>query len=529
MSRRKRRLRGSTESIAVVILVAVGLVLLNAISARVFTRLDLTEGKIYTLSNSSRTVLSRLDDIIRIEAYFRKKSPPPVERVKQHVEDLLAEYVAYAKGNLRVEWIDPIGNPQQEARARSLGIPEVQIQGIERDEAKIIRGYMGLAILFEDRTEIVPLNLSTATLEYQITSAILKISTRERLKVGILSPSNQEQADSLQLLHQGLRQQYDVVDVTLAGEEDSIPENLDTLIVVGVQELSERGKWEIDQFVMRGKRVFFLADAVEVPTGSMTAYPRSASYAELLQHYGITVNSDLVLDASSALARLNTGAFGVYMQYRFWVKVIPDGFNQDNPAVSELTSLVLPWTSSISISAVAKEQTVELASSTEQAWVQEGFFNLSPNQRFGQMAGNFRKVPLAVVLTGKLGSFYRGQAPPAGVTPGQGGQPDRLDESVTESQLVVVGSSRWATDFFVQQYPTNLAFLLNCVDWLTLGPDLIEVRSRGGVDRPLEPLDEDVRVLLKFFNVVLMPGAVVLFGIVWYLIRRRARRMVEAF
>lgn len=529
VSRRKRRVRGSTESIGVVILIAMGLVLLNAIAMRLFTRLDLTQDKIYTLSSSSRTVLSRLDDIINVHVYYKEMPPPQFMRVRQQVGDLLEEYLAYAKGMLRVEWIDPIGNPELEQRARSLGLQPVQMQAIERDEARIAVGYMAIVVMYEDRREIVPLGMSTANLEYQLTSAILKVSTTESLTVGIVAPSNPDQASGLNFLHRSLEQQYHVLDVSLEGEEASIPEEVSTLVLVGSPVLSDRGKWEIDQFLMRGKRAMFLVDAVEVPQASLNAYPSPPSYDDLLRHYGVSVHSDLVLDASSARAPFSSGAFQVMVKYPFWVRVIQNGFDRENPVVNELGSLILPWTSSVKALPLETTEVVTLASSTEQAWVQEGYFNLAPTQPFQEMGGNLRVVPLAVAVTGKLKSFFEGQDPPLGVIVGQEGQGERLDASTTDTQILVVGCSRWVTDFFLNMFPNNLTFLLNSVDWLTLGPDLIAVRSRGGLDRPLGPVDEGTRTLLKLFSIAVMPGVVILFGVVWSLIRRRARRLVEVF
>lgn len=529
VSRRERRLRGTTESFGLVVLVAAGLVLLNAVSSRIFYRLDLTEDRIYTLSPSSRSILQRLDDLVNIQVFFSDNLPPQAQPLRQQVEDLLGEYVAQARGKLAVEWLDPVENPKHEERAQYLGIPPLQMQSIEGDKAEIVRVFLGLAVLYEDRKEVMPMVRSVENLEYDLTAAIFKVTNKEQRTLGLVSPASREQGEGLGYLRQQLEQQYRVADVSLAGEGASIPPEVNTLVVVGSPEVSDRGRWEIDQFVMRGGRAFFLADAVEVPPGTMQAFPRAAPYADLLRHYGAGVNNDLVLDVSSAIAPFQRGPLRLFVDYPLWVKVIRDGFDRQNPAVSELEVLVLPWTSSLEVKAPEGVQAVTLATTTDKAWVQEGFFNLSPGPMLGEMAGERRRVPLAAALVGKFKSFFVGQAPPAGATPGQGGQPARLDAGAAESQIVVVGSSRWVTDYFVSQSPPNLTFALNVVDWLTLGPELIAVRSRGGTERPIEPLDQPTKTLLRAVNVGLMPAAVVAFGLFWYLLRRRARRLVEAF
>jgi len=529
MTRRQRRVRGTTESIGLIVLIGLGLVLLNAVGARLFTRLDLTAGRVYTLSAASRQVLDRLDDVINVRVYFSTNVPPQVLALRQQVEDLLSEYVAHAHGRLQVEWIDPLGDPELEQKAIALGIPMLQMQSIKGDEAQIVNGFMGLAVLFEDRKEVLPVVQSIANLEYDLTSAILKAASKEPKTVGLVSPASEEQSQGLTVLRRGLEQQYRAIDVTLSGDSATLPAQVNTLVVVGSPEVSDRGRWELDQFVMRGGRALFLADGVEVPPGTMQAFPKGPPYADLLKHYGVTVNNDLVLDPSSALAPFDARGFRVVIQYPFWVKVIRGGFAEDNPTVSGLESVVLPWTSSLDAKPAEGVKSTALLTSTDKSWAQEGFFNLSPNQPWKELTGMQRRLPLAVALQGKFKSFYAGQPPPAGATPGQGGQPPRLDACAADTQLVVVGSSRWATDFFVQQFAANRVFLLNQIDWLTLAPELIAVRSRGGLERPLRPIDEGMKALLRFFNVGLMPFVVVLFGAVWYLVRRRSRRLVEAF
>jgi gliding-associated putative ABC transporter substrate-binding component GldG len=529
VSRRRRRLRGTTESLGLVVLVALGLIFLNGVSARVFARLDLTQGRIYTLGASSRSILSRLDDIITVQVFFSTNLPPQLKPLRQQVEDLLGEYVAHARGRLRVEWVDPLSSPELEQRAQFLGIPALQMQSIKGDEAQIVRGFMGLAVLFEDRKEVLPVVRQTSNLEYELTAAIVKVSSREQKVVGLVAPASEEQREGLRFLREDLGKQYRLSEVSLSGETASIPSDVATLLVVGSPEVSDRGRWEIDQFLMRGGRALFLADGVEVPPGSMQAYPRPAPYNEMLKHYGAVVGGDLVLDVSSAMAPFDTGVFRVVMQYPFWVRVLPDGFAEDNPAVSELETLVLPWTSTVEAKPPEGVSATVLARSSPQAWVQQGFFNLNPQQPFLQMAGERKQVPLAVALAGRFKSFYAGKTPPGGATPGQNGQPPRLDEAQSDTQVVVVGSSRWATDYFLQQFAPNRLFLLNAVDWLTLGPELISVRSRGGTERPLEPVDEKMRTLLKTVNVALMPALVVLFGAAWYVLRRRSRHLVESF
>ena len=85
---------------------------------------------------------------------------------------------------------------------------------------------------------------------------------------------------------------------------------------------------------------------------------------------------------------------------------------------------------------------------------------------------------------------------------------------------------------------TALIFFLNTVDWLTLGDALIGIRSQTITDRPLQiktrsgefrEVSEIEKNFIKYLCTVGIPLLVVIFGLVRYLLKSRAKRMVEAF
>ena len=84
-------------------------------------------------------------------------------------------------------------------------------------------------------------------------------------------------------------------------------------------------------------------------------------------------------------------------------------------------------------------------------------------------------------------------------------------------------------DQFAQQYPQNLTFMENAVDWCTMGDVLIGIRSRAGAVRPLRPLSDGARTAVKFANLLGVPLLVVMGGLGWLAFRRRTRRALERF
>jgi ABC-type uncharacterized transport system involved in gliding motility auxiliary subunit len=90
-----------------------------------------------------------------------------------------------------------------------------------------------------------------------------------------------------------------------------------------------------------------------------------------------------------------------------------------------------------------------------------------------------------------------------------------------ETSILVVGTSRLARPEFLRQFPENSAFLLNAVDWMTLGPDLIGIRSRSADERLIAPVSEQAKTFIKVVNIVGVPLLIALLGILRLNARRR--------
>ena len=246
------------------ILVVFGIVaLINFLSSRRFIRADLTAEKRYTISQSTKKVLKRLDDIVTIDAYFSRQ-PARVAQIRQSVRDMLEEYRAFSK-NLQINFIDPAAEDEAEKqKLRFMGIPEVQVNVIEKDKAEVANVYMGIAILYADKKEVLPVVQTTANLEYDLTSAILKVTSKEVKTIGFLTGHDEIDVfdQAFGPLRQELSKQYDVRKVPIdAGK--AIDPDVATLVIAGPKkELTEREKYEIDQFIMRGGRALFLIDPI---------------------------------------------------------------------------------------------------------------------------------------------------------------------------------------------------------------------------------------------------------------------------
>jgi len=528
-SHTSRRLKYSTNYIVLVLIILGILAVLNFFFLRHFTRIDLTQDKRYTLTSSTREVLTNLDDIINIKLYFSKKLPPYLVNLKREVTDILDEYKAYSGGNFSIKSIDPTENPKLQQELRFIGIPQVQLNIVEKDQLQLTNVYFGIAIFYADKKEVIPFVNDTRNLEYDLTSSILKVTRTETKVVGIFTGKEHNLSEDYQAAKQLLESQYKVEQVELT-EGEPISADIDTLIIAGPHELKDVQKYEIDQFLMRGDKIVFLVDTADIKEG-LKASSFKPGIDDLLEHYGIKVEQNMILDRSNAPAAFRSGFMTFRIPYPFWVKVISKGFSPDNPAVSNLESLVLPWTSSLKTleGKIAGLTITELAKSTPYAWERKGFYILDPQQQFYSPGIKTESYLLALSASGKFKSFYTDKPVPTAEKEKDKEKTEIQKETIKESpdtQIIVIGNSRFLTNDVISQFRDNQVFFLNIIDWLTLGEELIGIRSRGATDRPLKETTEHIKTLIKYINMFGIPILLIMFGLICFYLRRRKKKRV---
>ena len=500
------------QSWAGILAVLVILITVNLLAGRFPLRADLTENKEHTLITSTRNLLHRLYDFLNIKVYFSRDLPSYMATLDRQVKDLLDEYSAAGDGRVLVEFIDPDSDPALAQSVQMMGIPKLQLSQYQEERAEVTTAFLGIAVQYEDKTEVVPVVQNINRLEYDLTSAVLKASS-ERKQVGLAAGVN---AESFRGVEQILSEQYDVVPVDPSAQE--ISEEITTLILLDDDTLTDQALYRVDQFVMRGGRLLYLAPAVTVDLATLQARPRPLRAAKLASAYGLQVPSTLVVDAQAPLVSFDVGfVLPLSVRYPWFVQVISEGMDPENPITSDLQSMVFPWTSPVLADSSAGEVQV-LARSSERSFAKGAPWVLNPQSQITPPEV-FESQPVAVALRGSFTSAFAGEPVPGDSL---GVEPPGLQEGM-ETQMVVVGSTHFADNRFLSQYQTNTLFLANAVDWMTLGDDLIAIRSRASVSRPLREVDEDKRGMLKLLAWIPVPVLVVLFGLVRARIRRNRR------
>ena len=536
-----KQIKYGGNTLAFVVLIFGILALINFLSTRRFIRADLTEDKRYTISKATKNVLDTLDDIVTITAYF-STTPAEVARIRRDVRDVLDEYNAFSN-KLQIDFVNPADFEEaQKQELRFKGIPEVQINVVKKDKAEIANVYMGISIGYSGKEETLPIVRSTSNLEYELTSTILKVTTKEAKTVGFLTGHDafdinaQNHQQFRQLLDKNGQGQYNVTSVSLQ-DGTAVDDTVTTLVIAAVkQPLTEREKYELDQFIMRGGRAIFLVDSIQIPPGTLQGTPLSTGLNDLLAHYGAKLGNNLLIDRRfHDNARFQQGFMTVFQPYPYFVKIVKSNFSTEHTVTNQLEALTLPWTSSLEVIPKENVTATTLAKTSEFGQTLQGYYNLMPD--FPIPNAETQAYPVALALEGKFKSFYADKEIPTAVTdtatspddsetpvPPQDTEAQTTIPESAQTQIVVVGTAQ----FLTQMRPDGINFFLNTVDWLTLGDTLIGIRSHAITDRPLREASEIEKNFIKYLCTVGVSFLVIIFGLVRYFLKRRTKRIVES-
>src|SRR5258708_4155013 len=230
-------------------------------------RLDLTETRLYTLSEGTKKILGKIDEPVTIRLYFSPRlgrEIPLYSNYHARVRDLLDEYASLSAGKLKTEYYDPTPFSDVEDRAVAY-----RLQGVPL-EAGGEQVYFGLAgTNSTDDEEIIAFFQPERErfLEYDLTKLVYNLANPKRRQVGLLSalpiagaamPRIPGQMPAPWVVVDQIRQNFPLRQ--FGSDTANIPADLDLMMVVHPKELSEDGQYALDQFVLRGGRALIFVD-----------------------------------------------------------------------------------------------------------------------------------------------------------------------------------------------------------------------------------------------------------------------------
>ncbi|MBK7254727.1 MAG: Gldg family protein [Ignavibacteria bacterium] len=503
------------------------IIVINIISKRVFTRVDLTKNKSYTLSPISKDVVSNLDDKLLVKAYFSNNLPPPYNNLRRQVQDLLDDYRSYSGGNMNYEFLNPTSEGEGEGNeldkeAQKYGIQPVQIQAMDNDKLEVKRAYLGLVFLYGGKQEVIPVVQTAENLEYDVTGIIKKMKTTEKKKVGFVSGHGEVELSKLNQIQTVLNQQYDVSSVNLKSVAVIDPAISALIIMAPKSGFSESDKFKLDQFIMNGGNVAFLIDRIapnfqqQVVMGNEI----NVNLSDLLLNYGINIKLDLIRDLQCSAVQIQSQiGFPISVNYPFFPVIT--NIAKNNPAFNNIKSVVLTFASSIDTNNenAKKVSITPLLTTSDKSGEVEGFFflNLEQFQNMTKKGADslFSQKGFMVggIYSGKFSSFYEGKEMPTDTASGwmqYSGQ--RLGQSIKDVKLIAIGDGDFANE---ENKPPreNMTFFVNMVDYLMDDVGLAEIRTKASSESPIEETSDSMKKFIKYFNLIFPPALVLLIGL----------------
>ena len=519
MSTRAQKRLGASSLLLLLVAFVIAVIVSNQIFRGV--RIDLTENRLYTLSEGTRRIVRNIDEPINLYFFFSDQASEGVPSLRDYanrVREMLQEFAGESRGKIRLSIVDPIPFSEEEDQAAQFGLQEVALAATPDP---VYLGLAGTNSVGDD--EIIPFFQPDreASLEYDIAKLVSTLATPERKVVGLVSGISMSgrfdpQTQRMQqpwVVYQQARQLFEIRDLGTAFE--SVPDDVGLLWIVQPKNLSNSTQYAIDQFVMRGGKALIFVDPVAavdtavstegMPAG-MPPMGQGSDLPLLFEGWGIEFNDqEVVADAQLALT-INSAMGNRPARHYGYLGIGAAGLSEADITTMELGSVNVAMAGRLRVagdSGVTFEPLV--TSSPASTTMPAGRFTFLPDPSSLQQDFTPGGSPLTIAarISGKLSSAFPDGEP--ATIPGADEAENvgaHLAESAQPANIIVVADVDMLSDpmwvqvqnFFGQQianaFASNGAFVVNALENLAGSSDLIAVRSRGSFARPFTRVDE---------------------------------------
>ncbi len=484
-------------------------------------RADLTEDRRYTLSEPTVNILEKLEDDIYIQVFLEGEMPIPLKRLKRSVSELLDEFRMASRRKVDFEYINPSEGEdaaKRDALYSSLaakGLNPVDIRASDAEGGKTVkRIFPGMLVNYNGAE--VPVNFlrnnpslsyeqnilhSMEGLEYEMIQTIATLTSDTIYKVAFIEGHDElpeiETADVTFHLAR-----YFTVDRGKIHGTPGILDNYSAVIVAGPSsEFSEADKLVIDQYLMKGGRILWLFEEVEVNAdslvyGSTVALHRPLNLEDMLFRYGARVNPAIVQDIECNVIRLKITGSGnqqfISLPWLYTPLLIP---NPGHPVTRNINRVLGNFTNyidTVGLDGRIRKTVLLSTSPLTKTVAPPAVISLSEAEKIpAENEFNRSGLPVAVLLEGVFPSAFRNR--PASSISGKA-QITTLDES-SETRMIVVADAditrnevrrsglelspmQLGQDKYTGELFGNRDFIINSLNWLVDGNGLMELRSR---------------------------------------------------
>ena len=518
-------------TVAVALLISVGL-----ISSLPSLSLDLTEDELFSLADGTRNIVANLEEPIELIFFYSESATedqPQIRSYGTRVQELLREIVIASNGNLELTVVDPEPFSEEEDLATQYGVQAVPVtqggQGI----------YFGVVAVELDSEKEPALRVSETMplvrpdqeefLEYEFMKLVSRVAEPDLQVVGLLTTLDIDggfdpmsgQATQQWMITDFIRQLYELRRIETAATE--IADDVDILMLVHPQGLSDETLYAIDQFVMRGgKTLVFLdptADSLVTRSeqGSLIPAGLSSDLPGLLQAWGVDYASDKVLTDNSLALRVQMGQGSRPVAHIGMIGANRTALAPDDIITRRLENLNLSSAGALAPIEGATTRFEPLIQSSSDAMLMDAALLedvLDPSVLFDEFVSANERYTIAARVSGVIETAFpegRPMLEAAAVEqtdePSEDDASDAVEEdplaghlasTAGETNILLFADTDVLTDrlwvqvrqFLGQRIPQPFAnngdFVINALDNVSGGADLVSIRSRGRYSRPFD-------------------------------------------
>ena len=535
------------------LLLLISLLIINVCTQSIYKRIDVTEDHRFTLSETSKNLISRVNEPLFITVYLEGDFPSEFKRLqletRQHLEELTAE-------NALIKFKFETPDQQQDALIKRGMMPsKLTVEESGKFSEAII--FPWAEISYGKKLSVVSL-LPTAivssqdeqlqkaieNLEYSFSNAINSITQTAQKKVAVISGNGELEDIYLYSFLSEVAKKYRLGKITLDSVSTNPQETLKkistfdlAIIAKPTQKFTAKEKFTLDQFITNGGKTLWMIDNVQADldslftNGKMLAYPRDLNLTNLLFTYGVRINTTLIKDLYAAEIPLATGIIGNQPQFQNleWLYHPLVRGNSNHAITKNISPVRLQFANSIDTLKNNIKKTPLLVSSllTRKIGTPNFIELASISDRVLESDYQSGKQLFAVLLEGDFNSAYKNRVKPF--------QTKRYKEQATNNKMILVADGDIIKNQILKEQPFDLNkdkwthqqfgnkdFLLNAVDYLLDDSGIVQLRNKT---LQIKLLDKQKafkeRLFWQFLNVVLPLMILLIFGIVFKILRNR--------
>ena len=574
----KRKSLKKNQIVAFLVTVAI-VVLVNVIGLYVFTRIDLTSEKRYTLSPTTKEILGELEDYVYFKVYLEGDFPAGFKKLRRETKEMLDEFRAYSK-YIDYEFINPSESADAAERndtyrqlyQAGLNPTNMVVKNRDGSSSQMVI-WPGALVSYRNNTEIAidllenqigqsseeALNASMQNLEFRLIDAVKKVTRLQRPNIAIIEGHGELGEQELYDITQTLSQNYNVVRLEIDGKIDALMHrtqdeerevkafpSFDAIIIAKpTQPFDERDKFLIDQYIMHGGKVLWLVEPVYATMDSLQSQEstigieQDLNLNDMLFKYGVRLNNDLLLDLTCAALPIRTGQVAGQAQLEFfrWYYFPLLQAASEHPMVRNMNSIKSDFVSSLdattsggSIEQIPLLKTSDYTKvSGAPVFITLAMLRQNPDKRMFNVKGK----TVAYLLKGTFSSLYANRIPQE-IAEDNGMQ--FMEESVPTAMIVVTDGDiirnqidirthkplPLGFDQYTQNTYANKEFIENAIGYLVEGEGMIDIRSRELKVRLLDTTKiNQERTKWQVVNTLIPIALIIALGLVMAFVRKR--------